>query len=95
VSAKLVGRLPKGIADGLSPLTDDLRAHQQQIVVVALLEPTQLIEDLDSEDDPYRVALKVVAVEMMVDSDALDASKMLQRRHELRTGRKPLPLEEP
>jgi len=94
MTVKLAGRLPKGIADGLSPLTDDLRAHQQQIIVVALLEPSQLVDRLDDDEDPYQVVMKVVAVEMMTDSDAMDASKMLHRQHEIRTGRRPLPLDQ-
>lgn len=95
MSVKIKGKLPKAPNDGLQHLTDRLRRHTDEaIVAIVVLAPDAVTEQLHDDEDPYVVALKVLQIEPLDASTALDARELLEKVFEGRTGLKALPFDQ-
>ena len=93
---KLKAALPKGDADGLTPLEGRLDAAQPtavpvQVVVIAILDVISRTESLVTHE--RELTLRLRRVEALVPDDAEHASRMLQRAFERRTGQTTLSLD--
>ena len=93
---KLKSTLPKGDADGLSPLEGRLDATEPtgvpvQVVAIAILDVVSRTESLLTNE--RELTLKLRRVEAVVPDDAEHASRMLLRAFERRTGQTTLPID--
>lgn len=92
MSVKIKSRLPKGDRDGLQHLTDQLRRNPDTTVaVVMLLAPHSVTTNLDDQDDPITVDLKVLAIEAPQGLDASALRSLCTTAYQSRTGKQPLP----
>ena len=92
---KLKAALPKGDADGLTPLDGrldnepgDAPAQVVAIVILDVVSRTELLATHERE-----LTLKMRRVEALLPEDAERASRMLQRAFEKRTGQTTLPID--
>lgn len=90
---KLKAALPKGDADGLTPLEGRLDAEDasQKVVVIAILDVISRTESLITRE--RELTTKVRRIEALLPGDAEHASRMLQRAFEERTGVVTLPID--
>lgn len=90
---KLKSTLPKGDADGLSPLEGRLDADgaPSQVVVLAILDVVARTESLITHERELTVRLR--RVEALLPGDSEHARRMLQRAFEQRTGVTTLPID--
>ena len=91
MSVTIRGKSPGGDRDGLQSRCDDLRTLREPIIVVAVLYPRQVIDQLDDDSDPYRVVVAIAQVEALDDMEAGAARALLEGAYERRTGKQPLP----
>lgn len=95
MSVKIKAALPKDERDGLQSLTRPLVGDPDQfIVAVCILRPTNVTENLRDEDDPHTVTCKVAQIEPLNAAAAIDATELLNRAFEGRTGLAPLPFDQ-
>lgn len=90
---KLKAALPKGDADGLTPLEGRLDAEDatQQVVVIAILDVIFRGENLVTRE--RELTTKLRRIEALLPGDADHARRMLQRAFEQRTGTVTLPID--
>lgn len=95
MSAKLAGLLPKGDADGLAPITNDLIKHPQRFhVLMVLVDCKSVVTDNDSGDVVPTARIRRIEVIGREDRDDLKAAEKLMRRAlERRSGDTVLPLD--
>lgn len=90
---KLLGRLPKGNRDGLSPVEPQVTKHRVSVVAVVILEPARIAEDVDTGQQ--EATLRVRSIEAITtDADALTARELMRRAFEDRTGAVTLPIDD-
>lgn len=90
---KLKSTLPKGDADGLTPLEGRLDAEgaAQQVVVLAILDVIARTESLVTHE--RELTLRLRRIEALLPGDSEHARRMLQRAFEQRTGVTTLPID--
>lgn len=90
---KLKSTLPKGDADGLTPLEGRLDAEgaPQQVVVLAILDVIARTESLVTHE--RELTLRLRRIEALLPGDSEHARRMLQRAFEQRTGVTTLPID--
>jgi hypothetical protein len=90
---KLKSTLPKGDADGLSPLEGRLDAdpESRQVVALVILDVIARTESLVTHE--RELTLKLRRVEALLPGDAEHARRMLSRAFEQRTGVVTLPID--
>jgi hypothetical protein len=88
---KVNGKLPQGDADGLSSLEAIVLKKRQPVVVMMILEPTHVDQDLTSGQQTVRMGIR--RVEPVLQDDIEAATRLIQRSFESRTGDSTLPIE--
>lgn len=90
---KIKSTLPKGDADGLSPLEGKLDSDDgdRRIVVFAILDVVSSTELLATHEREF--TLKLRRIEALLPGDVEAGTRMLQRAFEQRTGATTLPID--
>ena len=90
---KLKSTLPKGDADGLTPMEGRLDAQSEasQVVVISILDVVSRTESLVTHE--RELTLRLRRVEALLPGDVERARRMLQRAFESRTGVTTLPID--
>lgn len=88
---KINGKLPAGDADGVTSLEAVVLKNQKPIVVMMILEPTHVDQDLGSGQKTVRMGIRRIEPVLPDDIDA--ATRLIQRSYESRTGDSTLPIE--
>jgi len=90
---KLKSTLPKGDADGLTPMEGRLDAQSEasQVVVISILDVVSRTETLVTHE--RELTLRMRRVEALLPGDSEHARRMLQRAFEARTGVTTLPID--
>jgi hypothetical protein len=90
---KLKSTLPKGDADGLTPLEGRLDAEREpgQVTALVILDVIARTESLVTNE--RELTLRLRRVEALLPGDVEHARRMLQRAFEARTGMVTLPID--
>ncbi len=89
---KLQGTLPKGQANGLASIANQLVGEPDKLhVVIAIVDTKKITTDCDSGD--LEATVRVRRIEPIVGDDAEKAAVFLRRALEHRTGQTTLPIE--
>jgi hypothetical protein len=92
MSAKMSGGLPKGDANGLSPIVRDLIDHPHRFhVLLAIVDCKSIHTDNDSGE--IVPTARVRRVEVVLPEDLKTAEKLLRRSLEKRAGKTVLPMD--
>lgn len=89
---KLNSKLPKGDADGLSPLEGTLHKKPKSHVVALVILDVQG-QYQDQETLAWEVTTKIRRIESILEEDREEATRFIRRAFESRTGETTLPIE--
>jgi len=87
----LRGKLPPGDTNGLSRVGQQLADDPERIYVVAALDVSKVISNLDDETDPWSVVLRIAHVELADADLAMPVLDLLTNAYASRTGKRELP----
>jgi hypothetical protein len=91
VSVRIKSPLPRGDRNGLVWVTDEVYDKRDPVMAVVELVPDQIIDRVQSEDDPKGLVLMVAGIEALTGMDAEAAKALLDTAYSRRTGKESLP----